>query len=103
MSFLSVVKKIFSIAEAGAAVVAPFAPAIEAVPGFGSVFGIVFEGILVAEQLVSTSKSGAAKKAVATSVVNAMVPGIDPTGLSNAIDIIVAALNQLHAATPNPA
>lgn len=103
MSFISVVKKIFSIAEAGAAVVAPFAPAIEAVPGFGSVFGIVYEGILVAEQLVATPKSGASKKVVATSVVNALVPGLDQAGLANAIDIIVAALNQLHAATPNPA
>lgn len=102
-TFLSAVKKIFHVAEVGAAVVTPFAPQLEAIPGFGSIFGIVYEGILVAEQLVTTPSSGPAKKAVATSITNAMAPGLDPAAISNAIDLIVQALNHLKVAAPAPA
>lgn len=102
-SFIAVVKKIFAVGEAAATVVAPFAPALEAVPGFGSVFGAVYEGILIAEQVVNTPSSGAAKKVVATAVTNAVSPGLDPTALAAVIDDLVAVLNKLNAGAPKPA
>jgi len=105
-SFLSAVfnkfKKVNAVVAAGAVAVEPFAPVIETIPGFGSAFGAVLQGILIAEQLISPPNSGPAKKAVATAVVNSVQPGLDPTVLSNSIDMLVAMINHLSTGVPAP-
>ncbi len=96
MSFLSVLKKIGHVVAVGAADVAPFAPLIQTIPGVGTIFGTVYQGIMIAEQLLSASNSGAQKKQLATAVVNAVHPGLDQAALGSAIDGLVAALNHLN-------
>lgn len=98
MSFLSVLGKIGHVVVAGTAAIAPFAPLIETIPGVGTIFGTVFQGIMIAEQLVSTTASGTQKKQLATAVVNSVHPGLNQDALGQSIDAIVALLNQLAAA-----
>lgn len=97
---LSKFKKINAVVAGAAVAVEPFAPMIETVPGFGSAFGAVLQGILIAEQLVTPPASGPQKKVLATAVVNSVQPGLDPTVISNVIDMLVGALNHLNTAVP---
>lgn len=102
MSFLSVLGHIGHIFTATTNAIAPLAPAIETIPGWGSVFGTVFGAIVAVEHLVPQDGAGAAKKAAVTSIVQAAQPGVDTTALSSAIDNFVAALNALQKLMPSP-
>lgn len=96
MSFLSILKTIGADIGIGVKAVTPFAPAIETIPGFGSIFGLVFNAVVAVEGLVQTPGTGTLKKSAVTSIVQAAAPSTDPQALSPVIDGIVAALNGLQ-------
>lgn len=98
MSFLSFLKTIGNDIGIGVGIVKPFAPTIEAIPGFGSVFGLVFNAIVAVEGLIQAPGSGAVKKTAVSSIVTGAIPTIDPTALAELIDAIVAILNALQQA-----
>lgn len=100
MSFLSVLKSIGGVFGKVTAVVTPLEPVIGAIPVYGPAFDTIFNAVVGVESLFAgTLKTGAAKKAAVTTVVNATSPApIAEPALSASIDQIVAALNQLQAA-----
>ena len=99
MSFISVLKSITSVFTKVNDIVAPLEPTIAAIPGWGSAFNLIFNSVMTVEQLFASipNQTGAQKKQVAETVINASVPGFDPTVLSTVIDEIVTAMNQLQA------
>jgi len=99
MSFLSVLKSIGHVVATGAADMAPFEPAIAAIPVAGAPIATVIGAITAVEGLVPHAGAGPAKKAAVTSVVTAAIPTIDPVALSSAIDQIVTALNAMSKAS----
>lgn len=101
MTFLSVVKSIGGVFNKINAVVQPLEPAIAAIPVYGPAFDTIFNTVMSVENLFAGSVSGlgAAKKTVATTIVNATAPEpIDSAALAMAIDQIVTAMNTLHSA-----
>lgn len=102
MSFKSVLSKIGHVVMIGERTVAPLAPAIEAVPVVGTVFGIAFNAIALAEQLFSSANSGAKKKDLVVTVVNAVHPGLDQDKLGADIDALVAILNLMNKNSQSP-
>jgi hypothetical protein len=98
MSFLTILKGIGHVLQVGVTDVAPFAPLIGAVPVVGPIFTTVFQSIFAVEQIITPANSGAAKKAAAIQLINAVHPGLDPAALGAAIDAVVAALNSVEAA-----
>jgi hypothetical protein len=105
MSFLGILNwfhKANNVVAVGIADVAPFAPILESIPGFGPVFQVAFQGITFAEQLLTGNGNGPAKKVLALAVVNAVHPGLDQAKLGGVIDGIVQGLNKLSAAGADP-
>jgi hypothetical protein len=102
MSFLSVLKSIGSIFSHIGGIVTPLEPVIGIIPG-GGAFNAIFNAVVNTEAIFQGAASGtasAAKKAVATTIVNATSPApIEPAVLSTGIDQVVSALNSLHAAS----
>lgn len=96
MSFLSVIKTIGTDIGIGVKAVAPLAPTLEAIPGFGSIFGLVFNAVVAVEGLIQAPGSGTAKKTAASSIVTGALPAIDPAALAELIDAIVAILNTMQ-------
>lgn len=101
MSFLSVLKKIGHGVEVGEKIIEPFEPVLAVVPGFGPVFDLVFHGIQLAEQLVGPD-NGPTKKDLVLKLVNSRWPNLPQAALGGAVDVLVAALNQLNAAANAP-
>lgn len=112
MSFLSIVKSVFTGIEKVGAVEPIILPAITAIdPSFASIAALtstVTGYVIQAERLFTTAKSGADKKAFVLSMVSASMPlllaalgsagkTIDPAKFQSAVgqfvDSIVAALN----------
>jgi hypothetical protein len=101
MSWLSVIGKIFTGVQTATNAIAPVAPIIEAIPTVGGIFGVIFNTVVQVESLVPQPGKGAdVKKPVATTLINAQVPGLDQAQLSAAIDSLVAALNSMQKAAP---
>jgi hypothetical protein len=99
LSFLSLlggighIFKVF-VGDAGAiAGVASSIPGVSSIPVVGTILGAI--GFV--DELISTANSGAQKKAVVTTIVNTVHPGMDQANLSASIDGIVAALNLLES------
>ena len=99
MSFLSVLKKIETEIEKGLGLASPFLPLIASVVPGGALITTIFNGVIMAETLITQPGAGAQKKALVTSLINQLHPGINPAVLSPAIDGVVALLNDLSAAT----
>ena len=97
-SFLSALKSIGHVFGKVVTVADKLDPLISAIPVFGPIAVAVLNAITTVEGLIPTTGSGAAKKAIVTSAVNAQVPGINSMVLSSAIDAIVAAFNDLQTA-----
>lgn len=95
MGFTSFIKTLGKDIGIGAQFAAPI---LTLIPGVGTIAGTVLNTVVAVEQLVTTSNSGAAKKAAATTIVNTIHPGLNQADLSTYMDAVVAALNALDMA-----
>ncbi len=117
MSFLSSIGGFFSKVGHGIAtvetgvqkvtdVIAPFAPFISGIPAIGGPFGLIFNLVVQAEQLVSANSKGADKKAAVLAFVKLAYPNLNQEAMSADIDALVAILNRMaaevEAAPPAP-
>lgn len=98
MSFLSVIGSIGHVLGVGTNAIAPFAPIISAIPGFGPIFNTALQSIVAVESIITTANSGAVKKTAAMQLINAVHPGLDQAKLGEVIDGIVAGFNLIEQA-----
>lgn len=97
-SFLSVLKTIGTGVHAGVAAVAPVAPFLAAVPGFGGPFTTIFNAVALAEQLIPGEGLGASRASMVNTVALANHPELTPAQINQHTADIVRALNALKIA-----
>lgn len=101
MSFLTALSKVGSVLHVGVSVAQSVAPLISLVPG-GAVVLTVLNTVVAAESVITQAGSGGAKKETVMAMLRASLPGVDQSRLSQAVDLIVAALNILTNVKPQP-
>lgn len=100
MSWLTGLKKVGDVLKIGVSVASSAAPIIGLVPG-GAVVVTVLNAITMAESVVTQAGSGGVKKEAVLVMLKTALPQVDPVRLSQAVDLIVAALNILTNAQPS--
>jgi hypothetical protein len=102
MSFGSILKNIAHGVSVGlgaaTAIANPLEPFLALIPGVGTVAATVIGAMDAVEGLITPANSGAAKKAIAVNIVNAVHPGLDQGELGSAIDGLVGAVKLVEAA-----
>ena len=98
MSFATVLGSIFGVVNKVNTVVTAAEPAIALIPGYGPAFNAIFGVVSQVETLFAgIAGAGAAKKTVATTILQTVAPTLPAATVSSAIDQLVALLNGLQA------
>jgi hypothetical protein len=97
MSFLSVLSKIGHAIVSATPYVQAAAPAIEMIPGVGTIFGAVLQGVILVEHAFPQPNLGAQKQAIVAASVAAQFPSGEAVDIKTKIDDTVRLLNELAA------